>query len=140
MKARNGEIQGSVKVTSKPAEFNHLWRNHQSPYLFYRHPMHVGILMGAVIFQAAQIFYSPGIVFTMNSLDLIFETKHKIYLAVCHAQHIKIGFGGGIALVLQRIEFCGSFLKVLDFPPVACLGNIHHQHLIAGRKQNRSEN
>ena len=64
--------------------------------------MYVRILSGPVIFQATQIFYGPGIVFAMNPLNLIFESKHKIYSAVCHLQHIKIGFGGKIALVLKR--------------------------------------
>jgi len=100
--------------------------------------MHVGILFGLLIFQATQISYGPGIVFAMNVLQVAIEAKHKICLTVCHAQNIKIGFGCKIALVLKRIKFRSSFLKFLDFFQVACLGNIHHQHLIWGCIQNRN--
>ena len=61
--------------------------------------MHVGIHLGSVIFQAAQISNGPGIVFAMNTLQVAIEAKHKIRLTVCHAQNIKIGFGSKIALV-----------------------------------------
>ena len=102
--------------------------------------MHVGILFGPVISQATQIFYGLGMVFAMNTLHVTIEAKHKIYLTICHLQNIKLRFGGKIALVLKCIKFCGGFLKFFDLFPVAWLGNIHHQHLIWGRKQNRSEN
>lgn len=101
--------------------------------------MHVGILLGSVIFQAAQVFYGFGIVFAMNTLHLALEAKHKIYLAVRHAQNIEIGFGSKIAFGLKRIKFCGCFLKILNFFAVAYLGNIHHQDLIWGCIQDRSE-
>jgi len=56
-------------------------------------PMHVGILLGSVIFQAVQVYNGPGIVFAMNTLQVAIEAKHKICLTVCHAQNNRIGFG-----------------------------------------------
>ena len=44
--------------------------------------MEVGILSGAVLADTTQVFNRLGIVYTMDALDFILETKHEKYLAI----------------------------------------------------------
>jgi hypothetical protein len=108
--------------------------------------VHIRIFQLSVIFQTPQIFFSSGVVLTVNALNCAAEAKHEINLPVVHGQKVKIRPGGSVPLLMELIELPGIFFKFRYFRPVAGPGNVHHQNFIGvclnhcGKQEHQRQN